>query len=512
MEVVMSKSLPGRPNLEHLRNQAKALLTSWKNHEPDALERVGAFRFAEGAPPSLARAQLVVAREYGFVSWPKLKASLEAKSPSLAQAANELAGHALIDLFPPNREREVQRLLELYPEIETFDLASACILGNASFAEEVLRQDPEASNRKTGTRDWPPLLYCVFSWFLRQDGPRKEGVRQTVRLLLERGADPNAGYAYNDGSKLSALYGAAGVARDPETVRMLLDAGADPNDGESFYHGVESPGTLIISQLFARGASAASKSHAVFRKLDYDDLETFRWLLSQDIEPNIRWEPDGSTMLHQAISRGRSIAFVETILEHGTDPNLANKSGLTPLALAIRRNRAEIAQVLRLHGAKHAPRLFDEWVERALAGQPWEGRLPDFDQLEGLDKNVLADLAGEGNVAGVAALLDAGFPIRLGQWSTPLHWACWKGQIETARLLVERGAPVDELDPMYKSSPLGWTCHGSVNCREAPPENYVEIAAMLAEAGAKLPAADDGWWQSAEFASDEMRAWLLKMV
>lgn len=38
---------------------------------------------------------------------------------------------------------------------------------------------------------------------------------------------------------MSALYGAAGVAHDPELTRILLGAGADPNDGESVYHSTE---------------------------------------------------------------------------------------------------------------------------------------------------------------------------------------------------------------------------------------------------------------------------------
>ena len=50
--------LPDRPNIRHLRDQAKTLL-----------------RF--GTAPTLADAQFQVARQYGFPSWPKLKLHVE---------------------------------------------------------------------------------------------------------------------------------------------------------------------------------------------------------------------------------------------------------------------------------------------------------------------------------------------------------------------------------------------------------------------------------------------------
>ena len=51
--------LPVRPNLEHLKKQAKALLRTSQSEE--------------SPPQKLADAQHVIARRYGFASWPKLK-------------------------------------------------------------------------------------------------------------------------------------------------------------------------------------------------------------------------------------------------------------------------------------------------------------------------------------------------------------------------------------------------------------------------------------------------------
>ncbi|HEY7347545.1 MAG TPA: HEAT repeat domain-containing protein [Ktedonobacterales bacterium] len=79
--------LSGLPNLEYLKNQAKALLKAFRAADPQARQRVEAHlpRFTQSAPTvrnirnfALADALLVVAREAGFSSWPKLKAHIEA--------------------------------------------------------------------------------------------------------------------------------------------------------------------------------------------------------------------------------------------------------------------------------------------------------------------------------------------------------------------------------------------------------------------------------------------------
>src|SRR5690348_8773870 len=82
----MSKSLPSRPNLEQLKNQAKDLLKSCQTADPEALRRIRANHphysnavetEIPAAKLSLSDAQLVIAREYGFASWPKLKDHVE---------------------------------------------------------------------------------------------------------------------------------------------------------------------------------------------------------------------------------------------------------------------------------------------------------------------------------------------------------------------------------------------------------------------------------------------------
>ena len=64
----MSRDLPPNPNLEHLKKQAKALLEKLRQQNANA---------------TLVDAQHALAREYGFPSWPKLKAHVEAGTTSL---------------------------------------------------------------------------------------------------------------------------------------------------------------------------------------------------------------------------------------------------------------------------------------------------------------------------------------------------------------------------------------------------------------------------------------------
>ena len=75
---VPTRSLPDRPDLHQLKRQAKELLVAFRAGEPDAAAEVAAhYRGADAATFALHDAQLVMARAYGFESWPKLKAFVD---------------------------------------------------------------------------------------------------------------------------------------------------------------------------------------------------------------------------------------------------------------------------------------------------------------------------------------------------------------------------------------------------------------------------------------------------
>jgi HEAT repeats len=67
--------LPLNPNLEHLKQQAKTLLKAYRAGDTETSSRIQAQLkdFSSSSQFLLADAQLVIAREYGFSSWAKLK-------------------------------------------------------------------------------------------------------------------------------------------------------------------------------------------------------------------------------------------------------------------------------------------------------------------------------------------------------------------------------------------------------------------------------------------------------
>ena len=75
----MSSVLPTRPNLRHLKIQARDLLKACQVGDPEACRRMDSSHPRHPSPDAavLADAQLVVAREYGFDSWTKLKCHVE---------------------------------------------------------------------------------------------------------------------------------------------------------------------------------------------------------------------------------------------------------------------------------------------------------------------------------------------------------------------------------------------------------------------------------------------------
>jgi hypothetical protein len=82
----MSRDLPVRPNLEFLKKEAKALLGTLRQRNASA---------------QLTDAQHVLAGDYGFASWPKLKAHVE--SLAAGAGSHPLAGRWIADVARSTR-------------------------------------------------------------------------------------------------------------------------------------------------------------------------------------------------------------------------------------------------------------------------------------------------------------------------------------------------------------------------------------------------------------------------
>jgi ankyrin repeat protein len=78
------------PDLDQLKRQAKELLEAYRASSPDAVEEVIAYhRTATPETFALHDAQFVLARSYGFESWPKLKAAVDGVTATRLHEATE---------------------------------------------------------------------------------------------------------------------------------------------------------------------------------------------------------------------------------------------------------------------------------------------------------------------------------------------------------------------------------------------------------------------------------------
>lgn len=117
----MRRELPPKPNLEHLKSQAKDLLDAHKRGEPEALARIRAAvpAFARRSDEEIARAsfalhdaQSAIAREYGCVSWAELRARIAAGEAPAAATATEANAPSIQTItgraVPPEVEAEIR--------------------------------------------------------------------------------------------------------------------------------------------------------------------------------------------------------------------------------------------------------------------------------------------------------------------------------------------------------------------------------------------------------------------
>ncbi len=86
----MSRSLPSQRNFEYIRKEARELLHELRQRDAAALRRQHSLDCEAGKfPARLADAQYIVAREYGYRSWQKLKQRLEANLRDISTSVSE---------------------------------------------------------------------------------------------------------------------------------------------------------------------------------------------------------------------------------------------------------------------------------------------------------------------------------------------------------------------------------------------------------------------------------------
>ena len=166
------------------------------------------------------------------------------------------------------------------------------------------------------------------------------------------------------------------------------------------------------------------------------DPTLFTLLINNGADVNARDDED-YTALHYVAEADHS-NFVKTLIDNGANVNAKNEFGDTPLDLAVDEGNDETADVLRKLGGK--------------AGK-------DVDEVP---TRTIHDATGDGDLAGVQALLDAGAKVdAVDEGWTPLMVAASNGHKEIANLLIANGANVNAKDaagrtPLYNAS---WNSH-----------------------------------------------------
>ena len=477
------RNLPHNPNVEHLKQQAKTIQRRVRAGEPEALALVDEFDSRTGAPlPAfrLADAQRVIARQYGFASWPRLRAYLGlvsrfSRSPhtqtiggpltSRDELANEFLRLACLTYGAdnPTRLAQARELLATHPELVTANVYTMAAVGEVGALAALLAQEPSLANRPGGPHQWEPLLYLAYARI--DDAPPIRSTLEAARRLLAAGADPNAGYLWEGlPSPFTALTGAFGLGEDGRNqpphqhslalARLLLDAGADPNDSQTLYNRHFTPNDDHLALLFefGLGHGAGGPWHAR--------------LGAQLAAPAI--------MVQDQLIWAARMNYVERVrllLRHGVDVDGRGTQhpvvqGRTALEIAELSGNAEIAALLRAAGAR--PGSLDA-VETFLAAC-LRGDRTQVERLQATDPglaaraverepHVLIRAAETGRLDAVRLLVGLGFDVNAVSRISALHQAAWAGDLDMVRLLLELGADPALLDQAFNAPPLGWARH-----------------------------------------------------
>lgn len=311
-------SLPDKPNLRHLKDEARDLVR-------------------DGTTASTSAALFMVARRYGFASWPKLKAHVnsltEAGELKLAIDANDL--------------ERVKAMMTRNPALHQAPLGYGKN-GPLTWVAEC-RVPWEAPK---------PERLKMARWMLDHgsdvhqggDGPLMRAALVGSRvpmmeLLFEFGADVNAEW----GGYFPILFAPCETV-EPAPIRWLLEHGANPNcarkgrkypvNALDYVIGTYSRSEQLaecVDLLIAAGGVAKLDNPAVLAVLR-NRLDELTGMI--DLEPElVRWRFDelefgatggrtltlrGATLLHVAAEYG-NVEAVKLLLERGADVNVRAK-------------------------------------------------------------------------------------------------------------------------------------------------------------------------------------------
>ncbi len=498
---MVPRELPARPNLEQLKKQAKSLLHAAQARDRDALQRFAALPEFSGksideidaTDLALHDAQSVIAREYGFPSWPALREEVEARTLSFAEAVDEF-----IRCATGGASGRAERLLALHPNIASANLHAELVLGDTDSVDGRLRDHPALATQPAGPQNWEPLLYVCHSCMHVTVPSRVNGFVAIAQRLCSLGANPNAEYHWNWHPELprTALWGSICAVGYLPLAEVLLKAGANPTDGVSM-HIAGGGGNIEALELLRRysvnvNGIPGGVPPLVYMMLWADNPAGPDWLLEHGTDANLAWGEGGEAPLHVAARRW-DLPIVERLVRHGADVLRQRGDGATAHTLAELHGNTDIAAWLLAHGAHDELSAVDRFAaacaradrvtaEALLAAQP--GLRTELRPEHHL---MLHRPAESGNVAALETMLACGFdPNTKDKDSvTSLHRAAMGGHPAAVLVLLHYGAKVDAMDGMFSASPLVWAVEGRRNAKHGGTD-HVEVARLLIAAGCPL--------------------------
>ncbi len=483
-------SLPDKPNLERLANHARTLRDLVRSGTDGAIALVREHhpRFGDltaGAPEAtrfkLTDAQLTVARHYDFASWPKLRSHVEAvnrltRSPhEVADVSEELDSDTaradeLLRLGCLNysndqasRWADAGKLLDAHLHLAGFSIHTAAAVGDIGATTAFLEHDPGVASIEGGPFRWAPLVYLTYSRIPPRPGTDAVAV---ARLLLEAGADPNAGYLW-DGlpSPFTALTGVFGRGeqgapphRDETALaRLLIAAGADANDSQTIYN---------------RGLGDIARDDTEFLELLLDhglgrgDGGPWHRLLGHTHQTPTEIAAEA---LHHAAEAGL-VNRTRLLLSRGIDPNRRGTHPAfhdrSPYQSAVLHGNTAIAGLLADAGADTSgidP--LSAFVGACLAGHRVKvtSMLNADPTLIQRSREQHGDLVARAvtlqRIGVIAYLVELGYDINARNRTTALHEAALRGDLPMVQHLIAHGADPTIADTEFNSPPQGWANH-----------------------------------------------------
>jgi hypothetical protein len=352
-----TRHLPPNATLDSTKEDARRLLRDRDAGDPVALQRLREFlpRLRGAGDEAIRSAELkwsealrAVAREYGFPSWPRLKAHLEQDRVSedlpLHERIEDPAFRRAVALMDAGEEAGLAAHLAAYPDVahRRVRFEGLNYFRNpgllAFIAENPIRHGRLPPNiaaiaeliLKAGGGDDEGVLNATLGLVASGRIARESGLQdKLIRLLCRHGADPT-------GALQPAL-----VHREMEAAQSLLACGARPGLAASAALGLEEEARRLLVS-----ADPAERHLALANAAQHGHAGIVRLLLDAGEDPS-RYNPEGahshSTPLHQAVWYGHE-EVVRLLVECGARRDLRDTLFRgTPAEWAEHAGRTELA-------------------------------------------------------------------------------------------------------------------------------------------------------------------------